>query len=97
MLVELHRQLGEQKNDLVINRKQGVSLPIYGERNRGSAVRVKQGRNLLGFEQLLTVDSHQAHLAMLNRLTKPPSRPSSSPAMACVPAAHRQLPEGHAE
>lgn len=28
-LVELHRQLGEQKIDLVINRKQGVSLPIY--------------------------------------------------------------------
>jgi predicted nucleotidyltransferase len=28
-LVELHRQLGEQKIDLVINRKQGVHLPIY--------------------------------------------------------------------
>jgi predicted nucleotidyltransferase len=30
-LVELHRQLGEQKIDLVINREQGVSLPIYQE------------------------------------------------------------------
>lgn len=28
-LVELHRQLGEQKIDLVINRKQGTDLPIY--------------------------------------------------------------------
>lgn len=28
-LVELHRQLGEQKIDLVINRKQGTNLPIY--------------------------------------------------------------------
>nr|WP_298138184.1 MBL fold metallo-hydrolase [uncultured Pseudomonas sp.] len=27
--------------------------------------RVKRGRNPLGFEQLLTVDSHQAHLAMV--------------------------------
>ncbi|WP_324730754.1 MBL fold metallo-hydrolase [Pseudomonas paeninsulae] len=31
--------------------------------------RVKQGRNPLGFEQLLTVDSHQAHLAMVRHLT----------------------------
>ncbi|MFZ3155516.1 MBL fold metallo-hydrolase RNA specificity domain-containing protein [Pseudomonas sp.] len=30
--------------------------------------RVKQGRNPLGFEQLLTVDSHQAHLAMVRHL-----------------------------
>lgn len=28
-LVELHRQLGEQKIDLVINRRQGKMLPIY--------------------------------------------------------------------
>lgn len=32
--------------------------------------RVKQGRKPLGFEQLLTVDSHQAHLAMVNRLAQ---------------------------
>ncbi|WP_296217716.1 MBL fold metallo-hydrolase RNA specificity domain-containing protein [Pseudomonas sp. UBA2684] len=32
--------------------------------------RVKQGRNPLGFEQLLTVDSHQAHLAMVRHLTE---------------------------
>ncbi|QSL92055.1 MBL fold metallo-hydrolase [Ectopseudomonas toyotomiensis] len=32
--------------------------------------RVKQGRKSLGFEQLLTVDSHQAHLAMVNRLAQ---------------------------
>ena len=31
--------------------------------------RVKRGRNPLGFEQLLTVDSHQAHLAMVRHLT----------------------------
>ncbi|MNQ49660.1 Ribonuclease [compost metagenome] len=31
--------------------------------------RLKQGRNPLGFEQLLTVDSHQAHLAMVRHLT----------------------------
>ena len=30
--------------------------------------RVKRGRNPLGFEQLLTVDSHQAHLAMVRHL-----------------------------
>jgi metallo-beta-lactamase family protein len=30
--------------------------------------RVKQGRSPLGFEQLLTVDSHQAHLAMVRHL-----------------------------
>ena len=30
--------------------------------------RVKQGRNPLGFEQLITVDSHQAHLAMVRHL-----------------------------
>ncbi|MCH8538857.1 MAG: nucleotidyltransferase domain-containing protein [Alkalimonas sp.] len=28
-LVELHQQLGEQKIDLVINRKSGLVLPIY--------------------------------------------------------------------
>jgi len=28
-LVELHKLLGEQKIDLVINRKNGVELPIY--------------------------------------------------------------------
>ncbi|MDP4536892.1 nucleotidyltransferase domain-containing protein [Alkalimonas collagenimarina] len=28
-LVELHQQLGEQKIDLVINRKKGLVLPIY--------------------------------------------------------------------
>jgi metallo-beta-lactamase family protein len=32
--------------------------------------RVRQGRKLLGFEQLLTVDSHRAHLAMVKRLTQ---------------------------
>ena len=32
--------------------------------------RVKQGRNSLGFSNLLTVDSHQAHLAMVNRLAQ---------------------------
>jgi len=32
--------------------------------------RVKQGRNPLGFGNLLTVDSHQAHLAMVNRLAQ---------------------------
>jgi metallo-beta-lactamase family protein len=32
--------------------------------------RVKQGRKPLGFEQLLTVDSHRAHLAMVNRLAQ---------------------------
>ena len=32
--------------------------------------RVKQGRNPLGFEQLLTVDSHQAHLAMVRHLAE---------------------------
>ncbi|MDA7088513.1 MBL fold metallo-hydrolase [Pseudomonas sp. SA3-5] len=31
--------------------------------------RVKRGRKPLGFEQLLTVDSHQAHLAMVRHLT----------------------------
>ena len=31
--------------------------------------RVKQGRKPLGFEQLITVDSHQAHLAMVHHLT----------------------------
>ncbi|MDP2244999.1 MBL fold metallo-hydrolase [Pseudomonas sp.] len=31
--------------------------------------RLKQGRNPLGFEQLITVDSHQAHLAMVRHLT----------------------------
>lgn len=31
--------------------------------------RVKHGRNPLGFEQLITVDSHQAHLAMVRHLT----------------------------
>lgn len=31
--------------------------------------RVKQGRNPLAFEQLITVDSHQAHLAMVRHLT----------------------------
>ncbi|WPC06767.1 MBL fold metallo-hydrolase [Pseudomonas benzenivorans] len=31
--------------------------------------RVKQGRNPLGFDQLLTIDSHQAHLAMVRYLT----------------------------
>ncbi len=30
--------------------------------------RVKQGRNPLAFEQLITVDSHQAHLAMVRHL-----------------------------
>ncbi|MDX1722549.1 MAG: MBL fold metallo-hydrolase [Pseudomonas sp.] len=30
--------------------------------------RLKQGRNPLGFEQLLTIDSHQAHLAMVRHL-----------------------------
>jgi metallo-beta-lactamase family protein len=30
--------------------------------------RVKQGRNPLGFEQLITVDSHQVHLAMVSHL-----------------------------
>lgn len=30
--------------------------------------RVRRGRNPLGFEQLLTVDSHQAHLAMVRHL-----------------------------
>ncbi len=30
--------------------------------------RVRQGRSPLGFEQLLTVDSHQAHLAMVRHL-----------------------------
>jgi len=28
-LVELHKLLGEQKIDLVINRKSGIELPIY--------------------------------------------------------------------
>jgi predicted nucleotidyltransferase len=28
-LVELHKRLGDQKIDLVINRKQGKQLPIY--------------------------------------------------------------------
>ncbi|MBS7660944.1 MBL fold metallo-hydrolase [Pseudomonas lalucatii] len=32
--------------------------------------RVKQGRNPLEFAQLLTVDSHQAHLAMVRHLTE---------------------------
>jgi metallo-beta-lactamase family protein len=32
--------------------------------------RVKQGRNPLGFRNLLTVDSHRAHLAMVNRLAQ---------------------------
>ncbi|OEC35328.1 metallo-beta-lactamase family protein [Pseudomonas cuatrocienegasensis] len=32
--------------------------------------RVRQGRKPLGFEQLLTVDSHRAHLAMVKRLTQ---------------------------
>ena len=32
--------------------------------------RVKQGRNPLGFGNLLTVDSHQAHQAMVNRLVQ---------------------------
>lgn len=32
--------------------------------------RVKQGRNPLGFSNLLTVDSHQAHLAMVKRLAQ---------------------------
>jgi metallo-beta-lactamase family protein len=32
--------------------------------------RVKQGRNPLGFSNLLTVDSHQTHLAMVNRLVQ---------------------------
>lgn len=32
--------------------------------------RVKQGRKPLGFEQLLTVDSHQAHLAMVRHLAQ---------------------------
>lgn len=31
--------------------------------------RVKQGRRPLGFEQLITVDTHQAHLAMVRHLT----------------------------
>jgi metallo-beta-lactamase family protein len=31
---------------------------------------VKQGRCQLGFEQLLTVDSHQAYLKMVRHLTE---------------------------
>jgi metallo-beta-lactamase family protein len=38
-------------------------------RDNEALQRVKQGRNPLGFEQLLTVDSHQAHLAMVRHLT----------------------------
>lgn len=45
--------------------------------------RVKQGRNPLGFEQLLTVDSHQAHLAMVRHLTET-ARPAIVIAGSCM-------------
>ena len=32
--------------------------------------RLKKGRNPLAFRNLLTVDTHKAHLAMVNRLTQ---------------------------
>lgn len=36
----------------------------------GALSRLKKGRNPLSFRNLITVDSHQAHLAMVNRLTQ---------------------------
>lgn len=37
-LVQLHKALGEQKIDLVINRRQGTALPIYEVAKRTGVV-----------------------------------------------------------
>lgn len=37
-LVQLHKALGEQKIDLVINRRQGTTLPIYEVAKRTGVV-----------------------------------------------------------